>query len=124
MSIRVKIKKPLEQLLEKKEKEAYHRINLQVKVKKKADTDITDVFNQIRGINGVTTLRQEKAVADMGTFYLCDIVVKFLTKGVPLKQYVYNVLVNQINSEMEVRGIPGATVRMINWNSLDRAPKN
>jgi len=106
----------------KEEDKAYshYRINLIIKISKKSNVDVTDVFNKIRAIKGVTTLRQEQAISDRGTHYLCDLNIKFLTKGVGTVDYVREVLVKFINSELEVQGIPGAKVHLINWNSFNK----
>ena len=95
-----------------------YKIILFVKIDKKANIDVRQVFNKIRAIPGVTTLKQEKAIQDRITYWLCEIVVKFNTRGISNKNYIYYVLVKQINSELEIKGIPGCKVYGINWQSF------
>ena len=76
------------------------------------------VFGKIRAIAGVTTLKQEKAIADRVSYWLCEVTIKFNTQGMANKNYIYDILVRQINSEMELKGIPGAKVYGINWQSF------
>ena len=115
-----------EKALDEVERQGFrnYKITLYIKINKAANLDVRQVFNKIRSILGVTTLKQEKAIADRGTYFLCEITVKFNTQGIPNKNYIYNVLAKQINSEMESKGIPGTKVYGINWQSfaaLDRA---
>jgi len=102
---------------------SHYRINLVIKITKKTNIDVTDVFNKIRAISGVTTLRQEQAISDRGTHYLCDLNIKFITKGIGTVDYVREVLVRFINSELDSQGIPGAKVHLINWNSFNQVGK-
>ena len=95
-----------------------YKISLFLKIDKKANIDVNQVFNKVRAIPGVTTLKQETAVRDRGNYFLCEVTIKFNTRGVPNKNYIYNVLTRQINSEMESKGIPGAKVYGINWQSF------
>ena len=95
-----------------------YKITLYIKINKKANIDVRQAFGKIRAIPGVTTLRQEKAIVDRMSYWLCEVTVKFNTRGMPNKNYVYDVLVRQINSEMEMQGIPGCKVYGINWQSF------
>ena len=87
-----------------------YKITVYVKIDKKANIDVRQVFGKIRAITGVTTLNQEKAIADRVSYWLCEVTIKFNTQGLPNKNYIYDILVRQINSEMELKGIPGAKV--------------
>ena len=95
-----------------------YKITVYVKIDKKANIDVRQVFGKIRAITGVTTLNQEKAIADRVSYWLCEVTIKFNTQGLPNKNYIYDILVRQINSEMELKGIPGAKVYGINWQSF------
>ena len=95
-----------------------YKITLYVKINKKANIDVRQAFGKIRAIPVVTTLRQEKSIVDRMSYWLCEVTVKFNTRGMPNKNYVYDVLVRQINSEMEMQGIPGCKVYGINWQSF------
>ena len=104
--------------VEKREGFRNYKITVFIKVNKDANLDVEQVFSKIRGIPGVITLKQEKAVSDRVTYLLCEVTIKFNSRGVPNKNYIYNILVKQINSEMEMKGIPGAKVYGINWQSF------
>lgn len=95
-----------------------YKVTIYIKINKKANIDVRQAFGKIRAIQGVTTLKQEKAIADRVSYWLCEVTIKFNTQGMPNKNYIYNVLVKQINSEMELKGIPGAKVYGINWQSF------
>ena len=95
-----------------------YKITLYVKIDKKANIDVRQVFGKIRAITGVTTLKQEKSIADRISYWLCEVTIKFNTQGMPNKNYIYNILVKQINNEMELKGIPGCKVYGINWQSF------
>tara|TARA_R110001583_G_scaffold69980_2_gene198387 strand:- start:2489 stop:2884 length:396 start_codon:yes stop_codon:yes gene_type:complete len=95
-----------------------YKITVYVKIDKKANIDVRQVFGKIRAIAGVTTLKQEKAIADRVSYWLCEVTIKFNTQGMANKNYIYDILVRQINSEMELKGIPGAKVYGINWQSF------
>ena len=95
-----------------------YKITMYIKLNKKANIDVRQAFGKIRAIQGVTTLKQEKAIADRVSYWLCEVTIKFNTQGIPNKNYIYNILVKQINSEMEMKGIPGAKVYGINWQSF------
>jgi hypothetical protein len=95
-----------------------YKITLFLKLDKKSNIDVNQAFGKLRAIPGVTTLKQEKAVRDRGTYFLAEVTVKFNTRGMPNKNYIYNILVRQINSEVETRGIPGCKVYGINWQSF------
>ena len=95
-----------------------YKITIYIKIDKKANIDVRQAFGKIRAIMGVTTLKQEKAIAYRGTYWLCEVTVKFNTQGLPNKNYIYEILVRQINSEMELKGIPGCKVYGINWQSF------
>ena len=95
-----------------------YKVTIYIKINKKANIDVCQAFGKIRAIQGVTTLKQEKAIADRVSYWLCEVTIKFNTQGMPNKNYIYNVLVKQINSEMELKGIPGAKVYGINWQSF------
>ena len=107
-------------LLEREDREGFrnYKINLYIKIDKKANIDVRQVFGKIRAIEGVTTLKQEKAISDRVHFWLCEITVKFNARGMPNKNYIYDVLTRQINSEAELKGIPGAKVYGINWQTF------
>ena len=95
-----------------------YKITLFLKIDKQANIDVSQVFGKVRAISGVTTLNQEKAIMDRMSYWLCEVTVKFNTQGVPNKNYIYEVLVRQINSELEMKGIPGCKVYGINWQSF------
>jgi len=95
-----------------------YKITIYIKLNKQANIDVRQAFGKIRAIQGVTTLNQEKAIADRVSYWLCEVTIKFNTQGMPNKNYIYNILVKQINSEMELKGIPGAKVYGINWQSF------
>ena len=95
-----------------------YKITVYVKIDKKANIDVRQVFGKIRAIAGVTTLNQEKAIADRVSYWLCEVTIKFNTQGMANKNYIYDILTRQINSEMEMKGIPGAKVYGINWQSF------
>ena len=95
-----------------------YKITLYVKIDKKANVDVSQAFNKIRSIVGVTTLKQERAIQDRISYWLCEVTVKFNTQGTPTRNYIYDVLSRQINSEMEIKGVPGAKVYGINWQSF------
>jgi len=95
-----------------------YKITLFLKISKKANIDVRQVFGKVRAITGVTTLKQEKAIMDRMSYWLCEVTIKFNTQGVPNKNYIYEVLVRQINSELEMKGIPGCKVYGINWQSF------
>jgi hypothetical protein len=95
-----------------------YKITVFIKVNKDANLDVEQVFSKIRGIPGVITLKQEKAVSDRVTYLLCEVTIKFNSRGVPNKNYIYDILVKQINSEIETQGIPGTKVYGINWQSF------
>ena len=95
-----------------------YKITLYVKIDKKANIDVRQVFGKIRAITGVTTLKQEKSISDRISYWLCEVTIKFNTQGMPNKNYIYNILVKQINNEMELKGIPGCKVYGINWQSF------
>ena len=95
-----------------------YKIPMYIKIDKKANIDVRQVFGKIRAIEGVTTLKQEKAIGNRGTYWLCEVTFKFNTRGMPNKNYIYDVLTRQINSEMEAKGIPGCKVYGINWQSF------
>ena len=95
-----------------------YKITLYVKIDKKANIDVRQVFGKIRAITGVTTLKQEKSISDRISYWLCEVTIKFNTRGMPNKNYIYNILVKQINNEMELKGIPGCKVYGINWQSF------
>jgi len=95
-----------------------YKIVIFVKIDKKANIDITQVFNKIRAIPGVTTLKQDKAVIDRGGYWLSELGIKFNTRGIPNKKYIYNVLVKQINDNSEISGVPGTKVYGINWQAF------
>ena len=95
-----------------------YKITVFIKVNKDANLDIQQVFGKIRAIPGVITLKQEKAIADRVSYFLCEVTIKFNSRGVPNKNYIYDILVKQINSEIETQGIPGAKVYGINWQSF------
>ena len=83
-----------------------YKITLFLKIDKKANIDVNQVFGKIRAIPGRIS------------YYLCEVTVKFNSRGVPNKNYIYDILVRQINSEIETRGIPGCKVYGINWQSF------
>ena len=95
-----------------------YKITLFIKIDKTANIDVRQVFGKIRAIPGVTTLRQEKAIQDRISYWLCEVTIKFNTRGISNKNYIYYILVKQINSELELKGIPGAKVYGINWQSF------
>ena len=95
-----------------------YKITMYIKIDKKANIDVRQVIGKIRAIEGVTTLKQEKAIGNRGTYWLCEVTIKFNTRGMPNKNYIYDVLTRQINSEMEAKGIPGCKVYGINWQSF------
>ena len=95
-----------------------YKIVLYLKIDKEANIDVIQVFNKLRAILGVTTLKQERAIQNRGTYWLAEVTVKFNTRGLPNKNYIYEILVRQINSEMEYKGIPGCKVYGINWQSF------
>ena len=95
-----------------------YKITIYIKIDKKANIDVRQAFGKIRAIMGVTTLKQEKAIGDRGSYWLCEVTIKFNTQGLPNKNYIYEILVRQINSEMELKGIPGCKVYGINWQSF------
>jgi hypothetical protein len=95
-----------------------YKVTIYIKINKQANIDVRQAFGKIRAIQGVTTLNQEKAIADRISYWLCEVTIKFNTQGMANKNYIYNVLVKQINSEMEMKGIPGAKVYGINWQSF------
>tara|TARA_R100000655_G_scaffold106197_1_gene155198 strand:+ start:1316 stop:1711 length:396 start_codon:yes stop_codon:yes gene_type:complete len=95
-----------------------YKITMFVKIDKKANLDVRQVFGKIRAIPGVTTLKQERAIGDRGTHWLCEVTIKFNTRGMPNKNYIYDILARQINSEIESKGIPGCKVYGINWQSF------
>jgi len=95
-----------------------YKVTLFIKIDKKANIDVRQAFGKIRAIMGVTTLKQEKAIGDRGSYWLCEVTIKFNTRGMPNKNYIYEVLVRQINSELEMKGIPGCKVYGINWQSF------
>jgi len=95
-----------------------YKVTLIIKIDKKANIDVRQAFGKIRAIMGVTTLKQEKAIGDRGSYWLCEVTIKFNTRGMPNKNYIYEVLVRQINSELEMKGIPGCKVYGINWRSF------
>ncbi len=95
-----------------------YKITMFIKIDKQANIDVRQVFGKIRAIPGVTTLKQEKAIGDRGTYWLCEVTIKFNARGLPNKNYIYDVLTRQINSEIETKGIPGAKVYGINWQSF------
>ncbi len=95
-----------------------YKITLYIKIDKKANVDVNQAFNKIRSIVGVTTLKQEKAIQDRITYWLCEVTIKFNTQGVPTRNYIYDTLTRQINSELEMKGVPGAKVYGINWRSF------
>jgi len=104
--------------LETREGFRNYKITIFLKIDKKANIDVNQVFGKIRAIPGVTTLKQEKAIADRVSYWLCEVTIKFNSRGVPNKNYVYDILVRQINSEIETKGIPGCKVYGINWQSF------
>ena len=95
-----------------------YKVTIYIKINKQANIDVRQAFGKIRAIQGVTTLNQEKAIADRISYWLCEVTIKFNTQGMANKNYIYNVLVKQINSEMEMKGIPGAKVYGINRQSF------
>lgn len=95
-----------------------YKITLFLKLDKQSNIDVNQAFGKLRAIPGVTTLKQERAIRDRGTYFLAEVTVKFNTRGMPNKNYIYNILVRQINSEVETRGIPGCKVYGINWQSF------
>ena len=95
-----------------------YKIILYIKIDKEANIDVRQAFGKIRAIPGVTTLRQERSIVDKISYWLCEITVKFNTRGLPNKNYIYEVLVRQINSELELQGIPGCKVYGINWQAF------
>ena len=95
-----------------------YKITVFLKVNKDANIDVEQVFGKVRAIPGVITLKQEKAVSDRVSYLLCEVTIKFNSRGVPNKNYIYDVLVKQINSEIESQGIPGTKVYGINWQSF------
>ena len=95
-----------------------YKITMYIKIDKNANIDVRQAFGKIRAIEGVTTLKQEKAIGDRGAYWLCEVTIKFNTRGMPNKNYIYDVLTRQINSEMETKGIPGCKVYGINWQSF------
>ena len=95
-----------------------YKITVFLKVNKDANIDVEQVFSKVRAIPGVITLKQEKAVSDRVSYLLCEVTIKFNSRGVPNKNYIYDVLAKQINSEIESQGIPGTKVYGINWQSF------
>ena len=95
-----------------------YKITMYIKIDKNANIDVRQAFGKIRAIEGVTTLKQEKAIGDRGAYWLCEVTIKFNTRGMPNKNYIYDILTRQINSEMEAKGIPGCKVYGINWQSF------
>jgi len=95
-----------------------YKITVFIKIDKDANLDVEQVFGKVRAIPGVITLKQEKAISDRVSYFLCEVTVKFNSRGVPNKNYIYDILVRQINSEIETQGIPGAKVYGINWQSF------
>jgi hypothetical protein len=95
-----------------------YKITMFLKMDKSANIDINQIFGKIRAIPGVITLRQEEAVVDRATYWLAEVTVKYNTRGNPSRNYIYNILVKQINSEKELEGIPGCKVYGINWQTL------
>jgi hypothetical protein len=95
-----------------------YKITVYIKIDKKANIDVRQAFGKIRAITGVTTLKQEKSISDRVSYWLCEVTIKFNTQGMPNKNYIYDILVRQINSEMELKGIPGCKVYGINWQSF------
>ena len=77
-----------------------YKITIFLKIDKQANIDVNQVFGKIRAIPGVTTLKQEKAIADRVSYWLCEVTIKFNSRGVPNKNYIYYILVRQINSEI------------------------
>lgn len=95
-----------------------YKITIFLKIEKQANIDISQVFNKVRAIPGVVTVKQEHSVQNRGSYWLSELTIKYNSRGIPNKSYIYNILVKQINNESEINGIPGTKVFGINWQSF------
>ena len=74
--------------LETREGFRNYKLTFFLKIDKKSNIDVSQIFSKIRAIPGVITLKQEKATIDKGTHFLSEVTVKYNSRGMPTKNYI------------------------------------
>ena len=94
------------------------KVDAVLRLNKIGGVDINDVLNKIRTIPGVTVISQNENAVNYEQYYVIDTSIKFMTLGKPAIDYIKNVLVPHINSNLKAVGVPSASVRYIKWRSI------
>ena len=94
------------------------KVDAVLRLNKIGGVDINDVLNKIRTIPGVTDISQHENAVTYEQYYVIDTSIKFMTLGKPAIDYIKNVLVPHINSNLKAVGVPSASVRYIKWRSI------
>ena len=94
------------------------KVDAVLRLNKIGGVDINDVLNKIRTIPGVPVISQNENAVNYEQYYVIDTSIKFMTLGKPAIDYIKNVLVPHINSNLKAVGVPSASVRYIKWRSI------
>ena len=94
------------------------KVDAVLRLNKIGGVDINDVLNKIRTIPGVTVISQNENAVNYEQYYVIETSIKFMTLGKPAIDYIKNVLVPHINSNLKAVGVPSASVRYIKWRSI------
>ena len=94
------------------------KVDAVLRLNKIGGVDINDVLNKIRTIPGVTVISQNENAVNYEQYYVIDTSIKFMPLGKPAIDYIKNVLVPHINSNLKAVGVPSASVRYIKWRSI------
>ena len=94
------------------------KVDMVLRLNKMGGVDINDVLTKIRTIPGVTVINQNENAENYEQYYILDTSVKFMTLGKPAIDYIKNVLVPHINSNLKAVGVPSASVRYVKWRSI------